>query len=75
MLRCRMFRRLVRLCFDALDRADYLVTSARLRVLDWIAGPEPKTEADLRREAEHETLREALPKADLDDPTLRRWLP
>jgi hypothetical protein len=43
-----MFRCLARLCCDALDRADYLVTSARLRVLDWIAGP---------REVEHEQLR------------------
>ena len=48
-LKCTMFRRLARLHCDALDRADYLVTLARLRVLDWIAGPEPETEADLRR--------------------------
>jgi len=34
-----MFRCLARLCCDALDRADYLETSARLRVLDWVAGP------------------------------------
>jgi hypothetical protein len=34
-----MFRCLARLCCDALDRADYLVTPVRLRVQDWIAGP------------------------------------
>ena len=65
-LKCTMFRRLARLHCDALDRADYLVTLARLRVLDWIAGPEPETEADLRRGAERERLRTAFPKMDLD---------
>jgi hypothetical protein len=74
-LKCTMFRRLARLHCDALDRADYLVTLARLRVLDWIAGPEPETEADLRRGAERERLRTAFPKMDLDHPTPRRHRP
>ena len=38
-LRCRMFRRLVHCCFDALDRTNSLVTLVRLWVLDWFAGP------------------------------------
>jgi hypothetical protein len=46
-----MFRRLVHRCFDALDRTHSLVMLVRLWVLDWFAGLEPKTEADLRKAA------------------------
>jgi len=64
MLEFGMFRWLPRLCHNTLDHADYLVTLARLRVLDWVAGPEPHTEADLRRQAERERLRRAFPRVD-----------
>jgi hypothetical protein len=50
----------------ALDRLDYLITSARLRVLDLICGPEPLTPADEQREREHDRLRKAFPKVDID---------
>jgi hypothetical protein len=50
----------------ALDRLDYLTTLARLRVLDWICGPEPLTPADEQREREHDRLRKAFPKVDID---------
>jgi len=48
------------------DRIDYLVTSARLQVLDWICGPEPPTLADRRRERDRDRLRKAFPKIDFD---------
>jgi hypothetical protein len=35
-----MLRLLARVCHGALDHADYFVTLARLRVLDWFAGPD-----------------------------------
>jgi len=75
MLECGMFRWFTRFCHYTLDRADYPVTLARLRVLDWIAGPEPHAEPDLRRQAECERLRRAFPRVDgvgFDDPTPRR---
>jgi hypothetical protein len=50
----------------ALDRLDYLITFARLRVLDWICGPEPLTPADKRRERERHRLRKAFPELDID---------
>ena len=40
----------------ALDRLDYLTTLARLRVLDWISGPEPLTPADKRRERDAQSI-------------------
>jgi len=48
------------------DRIDYLVTSARLQVLDWICGPEPPTSADRQRERDRDRLRKAFPKIDFD---------
>jgi len=45
-LKVKMLEGLFRFWCDALDRADYFVTLARLRVLGWFAGPEPETEAD-----------------------------
>jgi hypothetical protein len=50
-----------RLFWKALDRIDYAVTLVRCWVVDSIYGPEPATPADLKREAEHERLREAFP--------------
>jgi hypothetical protein len=29
-----------------IDRAEYLLTLARLSAVDWLAGPEPETPAD-----------------------------
>ena len=49
----------------ALDRLDYVITLARLRVLDWICGPEPSTAADEQRERELDRLRKAFPKVDI----------
>ena len=39
-----------RLFWRAADHLDYLPTLARLRILDALAGPEPETPADRRRE-------------------------
>jgi hypothetical protein len=50
----------------ALDHPDYVITYTRLRILDWICGPEPPTPADEQRERDHERLRKAFPKVDID---------
>ena len=50
----------------ALDHLDYLITLARLRVLDWVCGPAPRTPADEERERERDRLRKAFPKVDID---------
>jgi hypothetical protein len=50
----------------ALDHLDYVITYARLRILDWIYGPEPPTPADKQRERNRDRLREAFPKVDTD---------
>jgi hypothetical protein len=42
-------RLLVRFFWRAVDALDYLVTFARLRVVDAVAGPEPETPADQQR--------------------------
>jgi hypothetical protein len=39
-----------RLSWQVADQLDYLVTLARLRILDALAGPLPETLADLQRE-------------------------
>ena len=41
----------------ALDHLDYVVTYTRLRIFDWIYGPEPPTPADEQRERDRERLR------------------
>jgi hypothetical protein len=41
----------------------YLLTLAWLRILDALAGPEPETLADRKRERDRERLREASPRA------------
>jgi hypothetical protein len=58
--------RAYRLFSLALDGLDCLITSTRLRVLDWVWGPEPLTPADERRERERDQLRKAFPKVDID---------
>jgi hypothetical protein len=68
-----MFRRL---CAEFLDRADYLLTLARLTVLDWLAGPPPETPTDRAIREEGERLRQAFPDIDFDQPRpLRRSSP
>jgi hypothetical protein len=42
------------------DLLDYLVTLARLRIVDGLAGPLPETAAGQRRERERERERERL---------------
>jgi hypothetical protein len=63
-----MFRVVVDLCIKALDRADYLITLARLSVADWVAGPFPETEVDRIGASEAERLHRAFLKADFDWP-------
>jgi hypothetical protein len=60
-----MFRRL---CAEFLDRADYLLTLARLTVLDWLAGPPPDTPTDRAIREEGERIRKAFPDIDFDHP-------
>jgi hypothetical protein len=55
----RLFRRM-------LDAADYAIISVRLRLVDWIGGPELPTPADRQREAEHDRLQRAFPAIDID---------
>ncbi len=54
------------LCSEFLDRADYLLTLARLTVLDWLAGPPPETQTDRAIREEGERLRKAFPQIDFD---------
>jgi hypothetical protein len=49
------------------DRADYLLTLARLSVLDRLA-PLPKTPVDRAIREEGERLRKAFPTIDFDNP-------
>jgi hypothetical protein len=64
-----MFHRVI--C-SALDRAGYLMTAARLRLLDWLAGSPPETTTDRAIRKDGERLRKAFPEVDFDDPTPRR---
>jgi hypothetical protein len=59
-------RRLIDLYAQIADRIDYAVTSARLAILDRLAGPMPKTWADNIRERERERLQKAFPEVDVD---------
>ena len=63
-----------RLCAEALDRGDYLLTLARLSVLDWLV-PRPETPADRAIREQGERLRKAFPTIDFDHPgRVRRGL-
>jgi hypothetical protein len=65
-----MLRRVVYL---ALDRAGYLMILARLRMLDWIAGPPPETPTDraVREEGERRhSPRSILTARRRDDTTM-----
>jgi hypothetical protein len=48
--------------WGVLDRLDYWLTLARLRILDTLAGPLPETPADRRRQRDWEKIKEAFPK-------------
>jgi hypothetical protein len=43
------------------DAVDYWLMQARLGLLDAVCGPEPKTVADKKREAERRRRRKAFP--------------
>jgi hypothetical protein len=53
-----------RLFWRVADLLDYLVTLARLRILDALAGPLPETAADQRRERERERLERVFPEIE-----------
>ncbi len=61
-----MSTRFVSLFWRILDRVDHAIMSVRLRILDWICGPEPPTRADRQREQAHERLQRAFPEIDID---------
>jgi hypothetical protein len=52
-----------RLCAELLDRADYLLTVARLTIFDWLA-PMPEIPTDRAIRQEGERLRRAFPWLD-----------
>jgi hypothetical protein len=58
--------RLRRLFWRVTDALDYLLTLARLRVLDTLAGPEPERPADQQRARER--IERAFPRLDGDEP-------
>jgi hypothetical protein len=45
-----------RLFWRVVDELDYLLTLARLRILDALAGPEPETPADRQRQRARERI-------------------
>ncbi len=59
-----------RLCAELLDRADYLLTVARLTVLDWLAGLPPETPTDRAIREEGERIRKDRPQDDSIDARL-----
>jgi hypothetical protein len=46
------------------DGFNYTLTLVRLRILDAVAGPEPETSADQRREAGRERMQRAFPEIE-----------
>jgi hypothetical protein len=56
--------RLRRLFWRVADQLDYLLTLARLRILDALAGPLPETPADQQRARERERIERAFPDID-----------
>jgi hypothetical protein len=57
---------IVRLFSCLFDAIDYAIMSARLRIVDWIYGPEPPTPVDRQRETEKGPLQRAFPQIDID---------
>jgi hypothetical protein len=64
--------RFVRLLLRMVDAAANAVMSARLRIVDWIYGPEPPTPADRQRETEKGRLQRAFAQIDIDKKRSRR---
>jgi hypothetical protein len=56
--------RLRQLFWRVVDHLDYLLTLARLRMLDALAGPLPETPADRQRQRDRATLRRAFPEIE-----------
>jgi hypothetical protein len=63
-----MFRRIGDILVKVLNHADYLITLARLSILDRLAGPPPETPTDTAIREQGERLRKAFPQFDFDDP-------
>jgi hypothetical protein len=55
-----------RLICRALDVLEYSLILVRMRMFDWLHGPEPETPADRQRERDRQRLRRAFPEIDLD---------
>ena len=53
-----------RVLWRVVDHLDYVQTLVRLRILDAVAGPEPETSADQRREADRERMQRAFPEIE-----------
>ena len=51
----------VRFFCRVVDALDYLVTLARLRIVDAVAGAEPETPADQQRKRDRERIERAFP--------------
>jgi hypothetical protein len=51
-----------RFLWHLLDALDHWLTLARLRILDALAGPEPETPADQKRERDRERIEKAFPE-------------
>jgi hypothetical protein len=56
----------------ALNRADYLITLARLRILVRLAGRPPETPTDTAIREQGERLQKAFPEVDFHEP--RRYV-
>ena len=63
-----MIRRVADILAKVLDRVDYVITLARLSILDWLAGPPPETPTDTAIREQGERIRKAFPQVDFDDP-------
>ena len=53
-----------RLFWRMVDHLDYLLTLARLRMLDALAGALPERSADRQRQRDRETLKRAFPEIE-----------
>ena len=57
-----------RLFWRVAEQLDYLVTLARLRILDAVYGPEPETPADRQRQPDRERIESAFPRLSREEP-------
>jgi hypothetical protein len=64
-----MFRTALHFCAVTFDRADYLITLARLSLLDRFAGPMPETPQRRISAVKARSVREAFPAVAIDSPT------